>query len=424
MSKAHGHVVRIVGYLLGIHEKAINTMPVDGIDDLTAVMQNKLEVVEHIRLLCSIRNFMIRKYRELSVKLRRYKDGGIPPRFLVQLSSLGFSTVTFDNYSDVVNALSQEICDILEANYEELFPVDAFDYLAVFRMSPMTGAKLREISEGDFSVYPFGAYTSLADMRGSSSKFILSTDEDLRGALSATGCLRDASIKSSIKMIEEQLREDFAVYVDCDNSNVVDLLSFVDWLKTTGVWKNCKRCVLFQDETTAAVWNGLLLDNGEIVKTSRVLRDKSGVDMALGVRVTRDICICDYKKVVLFSSDSDYVNVVAANQEARFLVILDRDRITSKYPALLSRHGAVWTYGTMFRQFLNRDEALRVFAKESFVHRILTSPYRFTALNDTGVSECIRHDAEVFGMTEISIDEIHRCLKELTPELRELVTRH
>lgn len=441
VSRPHGRLVRIVGYLLGVHDKAISTMPVDGSDRLTEILTTNSGLVEEIRLYCSTRNYLIRKYAEISYKLRRYRNGGIPPRFAEVIDDLGYRELTLGNYLSIIKSLTINIVCLVQTNYEKLFPIDSYDYTGAFSIGMLTEEDLRELANSDMSQLPFGTYIYIAKMAGENSKFTLSNDEDLRAALSNAGYKRDiaASCVSGVdrdiepfdrqlslestevgrseQKIEELLMHPYIIYVDCDNANLLEFLAFRDRLHNTGLWKNCKRCVLFRDDTTLDIWSYILGHDAEVVRVPRVIREKSCVDMAIAVRIAKDATWGVAHVGVLFSSDSDYMPIFTGNLRMEFVAVLQSDRASSKYISALCTKSITWSYGSRYLKYLDRDAALRYLARDCYIKRMEKSPFDFTTLDCDTCARYLSNDISAYGLTNIDLKEISEVVSDLQKSL-------
>lgn len=441
VSRPHGRLVRIVGYLLGVHDKAISTMPVDGSDKLTELLTNNSDLVEEIRLYCSTRNYLIRKYSEISYKLHRYRNGGVPPRFAEVIEDLGYRELTLSNYISVIKSLTINIVCLVQTNYEKLFPVDNYDYTGAFSIGMITEEDLQELATSDMSQLPFGTYMYIAKMAGDNSKFTLSNDEDLRAALSNSGYKRDITVPSlscverdiepfdiqlsqdrngvgrSEQKIEELLEHPFNIYVDCDNANLLEFLAFRDRLHNTGLWKNCKRCVLFRDDTTLDIWSYILGQEAEVVRVPRVIREKSCVDMAIAVRVARDATAGLAHIGVLFSSDSDYMPIFTGNLRMDFVAMLQSDRASSKYISALCNKSITWSFSSRFLKYLDRDAALKYLVRDCYIKRMEKSPFDFTTLDCDTCAKYLINDIAAYGLTDVNIGAITQVVSELQKSL-------
>jgi hypothetical protein len=124
--------------------------------------------------------------------------------------------------------------------------------------------------------------------------------------------------------------ENVAIFVDCEN---VDPYHFAATLKNLDEDKiaKIKKVVLYDDVNTTNAWDILqdvLKLNVVHEEVERVKNDKSLVDHAMTIGVTRSFYEEQTESVVIASSDSDFWSLIRYLPKARFLV-LNEKRITS-----------------------------------------------------------------------------------------------
>ena len=122
-----------------------------------------------------------------------------------------------------------------------------------------------------------------------------------------------------------------AIFVDCEN---VDPYHFAATLKNLDEDKiaKIKKIVLYDDINTTNAWDilqDMLKLNVVHEEVERVKNDKSLVDHAMSIGVTKSVYEEKIDSVVIASSDSDFWSLIKYLPQVRFLV-MNEERITSE----------------------------------------------------------------------------------------------
>jgi hypothetical protein len=136
-------------------------------------------------------------------------------------------------------------------------------------------------------------------------------------------------IKNSIYDFVEQAIN-IAIYVDCENVDPYSFAATLTNLDQSKI-KKIKKVVLYDDANTTNAWDILqevLNLEVEHLEVERVKDDKSLVDHALAIGVTKSFFEEKIESVMLASSDSDFWSLIRYLPEIRFFV-MNETKITS-----------------------------------------------------------------------------------------------
>lgn len=131
------------------------------------------------------------------------------------------------------------------------------------------------------------------------------------------------------------------IVVDCENSDPYKLcatLKGLDYRNTAKI----SRILLFDDIHTASAWR--ILDNFtkisvEHILTERVKQNKSLVDIKLTARACQEHYQNHVDSFIIVSSDSDYWGLISSLPEARFLVMVEREKCSHAMKQALAESG-------------------------------------------------------------------------------------
>lgn len=136
------------------------------------------------------------------------------------------------------------------------------------------------------------------------------------------------------------------IVVDCENSDPYKLcatLKGLDYRNTAKI----SRILLFDDIHTASAWR--ILDNFtnisvEHILTERVKQNKSLVDIKLTARACQEHYQNHVDSFIIVSSDSDYWGLISSLPEARFLVMVEREKCSHAMKLALAESGIFYCY--------------------------------------------------------------------------------
>ena len=134
--------------------------------------------------------------------------------------------------------------------------------------------------------------------------------------------------------------------VDCENSDPYKLIATLRNLKREYTCK-ISSIILFDDVNTVNAWTILEKFTAipvEHVLVERVKRNKSLVDIMLTARACREHYQNDVDSFIIVSSDSDYWGLITSLSEARFLVMIERDKCSPDMKNALIDSGIFYCY--------------------------------------------------------------------------------
>ena len=136
------------------------------------------------------------------------------------------------------------------------------------------------------------------------------------------------------------------VVVDCENSDPYKLCATMRGLDDEYLQK-IQKIILFDDVHTASAW-GILEDYVQIpvehLVIERVKRDKSLVDIRLTARACQEHYQNEVDSFIIVSSDSDYWGLISSLPDARFLVMLEREKCGPDIRGALVESGIFYCY--------------------------------------------------------------------------------
>lgn len=152
-------------------------------------------------------------------------------------------------------------------------------------------------------------------------------------------------VKSSVHDFIDDA-EKVIMAVDCENSDPYRLCATLKGLDQD-VIRKIQKIMLFDDVNTVHAWRILESHTSipiEHIMTERVKRTKSLVDIEL----TATTCMEHYKNhvdsFIIVSSDSDYWGLISSLPDARFLVMIEREKCGSDMKAAMANSGIFYCY--------------------------------------------------------------------------------
>ena len=329
-----------------------------------------------IRHLCIVRTAIERNFKAINDKMRmEYRTilsmpEYVPADSLKQLSEDGVLFLRKAN-----TKLSQHIIEINRIlsdrinNCRSLFPLWLnWQYVRDLFLMPngLTEAGTKEASERYYSNrddYPYQMYINwLPEHEGN----ILYNDKKFATLLyrwhgdtfTEYSKVSDASsyVKGNIyDFIRES--EQVVVVVDCENSDPYKLCAAFKNLDYEYMSK-IVRIILFDDVHTATAWR--ILESFtripvEHILIERVKQNKSLVDIKLTARACQEHFQNRVDSFIIVSSDSDYWGLISSLPDARFLVMIEREKCGPDMKAAMVESGIFYCYIDDF-YFGNSDD--------------------------------------------------------------------
>jgi hypothetical protein len=360
--------VTLIGYLLGVKEDTLSSEAFD--EEYLKKIKGKKEI-ETIRALCSLRQNFLHSYdkifreRQAQGPFAQFDkmDQYIDTAALKYLNNLkleplqyGVQINDFTKHIANLNQLIEEKIDGIHyyipewINWEyikELFIMPDCSsgpkgcYYSSKTKAAQINAKIHE-QRKDFydhiNFYPFHVYMNwnvkkrqddYGNILFNDSKFLKLLYASHYDTFKGDDYVIDAkdAVKNDVYDFVE-LAQNVAIFVDCEN---VDPYRFAATLKNLDETKinKIKKVVLYDDVNTTNAWD--ILKNVlhlpvEHEEVERIKDDKSLVDHALSIGVTRSFYAEKTESVIIASSDSDFWGLIRYLPEVKFLVMNERGK--------------------------------------------------------------------------------------------------
>ena len=134
--------------------------------------------------------------------------------------------------------------------------------------------------------------------------------------------------------------------VDCENSDPYRLCATLKGLDAD-ITTKIQKIMLFDDVHTVDAWR-ILESHTKIpvehIMTERVKQTKSLVDIELTAMTCREHYVNLVDSFIIVSSDSDYWGLISSLPEAKFLVMIEREKCGPDMKAALSNSGIFYCY--------------------------------------------------------------------------------
>lgn len=205
--------------------------------------------------------------------------------------------------------------------------------------------------------------------------------------------------------------EKIIVVVDCENSDPYKLCATLRNLNYEDI-KKIEKIILFDDEHTVATWKVLEKYTQipvEHILIGRVKQNKSLVDIKLTARACQEHYQNNVDSFIVVSSDSDYWGLISSLPDARFLVMIERNKCGPDMKAALVDSGIFYCYIDDF--YSGNTEDIKMRALFSEIYRYLRGALDLNA--KTMLSEALRatrltlSDAEQRQFYEKYIKKMH-----------------
>ena len=121
-----------------------------------------------------------------------------------------------------------------------------------------------------------------------------------------------------------------AIVVDCENSDPYKLYAMLNNLNQKALISKITKIILYDDVHASSAWE-ILEDFTQIpverIMLERVKEEKSFLDIRLSVGVCKAFYQDGIDSFVLASSDSDYWGLIPTLEDARFLVLVEEEKV-------------------------------------------------------------------------------------------------
>ena len=243
-------------------------------------------------------------------------------------------------------------------NCKSIFPVWLnWDYVRdIFNMkNGLTESGIKEAANVYFShleCYPYGIYINwvpqqCGNILYNDKKFVTLMYQWHNDYFTDYSKVSDASsfVKSSVyEFIEDA--DQVVMAVDCENSDPYRLCATLKGLDAD-ILSKIKKIMLFDDIHTVDAWR-ILESHTKIpvehIMTERVMATKSLVDIEMTAMTCREHYRNLVDSFIIVSSDSDYWGLISTLPDAKFLVMIEREKCGPDMKAALANSGIFYCY--------------------------------------------------------------------------------
>ena len=357
-------LISMIAYLIGVPKRIFD----NEYEPPKAEVYARLEKDKNARIirnLCSVRTAIERNFKAIHNRMRMdYRTifsmpEYVPADSLQKLSEDGvwFSPKGGARLSQHIVELNRLISDRIN-NCRSLFPIWInWQYIRELFVMPdglqEAGAKAAaEVYYAHLSEYPYQMYINW--IPGDEGN-ILYNDKKFVTLLyhRHEDCFAQYSKVSDVSSYVKGNIYDFisgsdkvVVVVDCENSDPYKLCATLKNLNYEYTSK-LVRIILFDDVHTASAWR--ILDSFtripvEHIMIERIKQSKSLVDIRLTARACQEHYQNAVDSFIIVSSDSDYWGLISSLPDARFLVMIEREKCGPDMKSALMESGIFYCY--------------------------------------------------------------------------------
>lgn len=318
-----------------------------------------------IRNLCVVRAAIERRFGKINDKIRKeYKSIYSLPELIPQdaLRQLDLDGASF--YKKSSTKLAHHIIEINKLirdrinNCKHIFPVWLnWDYIRdLFNMKNGLTEEGTKAAAGvyftNLECYPYSIFINWnpqpnGNILYNDKKFVTLLYQWHNDYFSDYSKVSDAGsfVKSNIyDFIDDAKRVVMAV--DCENSDPYRLCATLKGLDAD-VTAKIQKIMLFDDVHTVDAWR-ILESHTKIpvehIMTERVKQTKSLVDIELTAMTCREHYVNLVDSFIIVSSDSDYWGLISSLPDAKFLVMIEREKCGPDMKAALANSGIFYCY--------------------------------------------------------------------------------
>ena len=357
-------IVSKVAYLIGVPKHIFeNEHEPPKLEIYEALDKDKAARI--IRNLCVVRAAIERKFGKINDKIRKeYKTIYSLPELIPQdaLRQLELDGASF--YKKSSTKLAHHIIEINKLirdrinNCKHIFPVWLnWDYIRdLFNMKDGLTEEGTKAAAGvyftNLECYPYSIFINWnpqpnGNILYNDKKFVTllyQWHNDYFGDYSKVSDV-GSFVKSNIyDFIDDAKRVVMAV--DCENSDPYRLCATLKGLDQD-ITAKIQKIMLFDDVHTVDAWR-ILESHTKIpvehIMTERVKQSKSLVDIELTAMTCREHYVNLVDSVIIVSSDSDYWGLISSLPEAKFLVMIEREKCGPDMKAALANSGIFYCY--------------------------------------------------------------------------------
>lgn len=357
-------IVSLIAYLIGVPRRIFE----NEFEPPLLEVYDRLDSQKHARIirhLCICRTAIIRNYRQINdnMKLHHMALNNMPDLIpLASLRQLSEDGVNFIRKSSAwpshhIVEINKLLSDRIN-NVKDLFPLWLnWQYVRSLFLMPNgnkdKGTKAAsDLYYANKTSYPYQIYINWqpsgdGNILFNDKKFVSLLYLQNHDSFLEMNKVSDAGsyVKDSIySYIEES--EKLTVLVDCENSDPYRLCATFINLDPEYLAK-ISRIILFDDLHASSAWKILEQYTSipvEYILTRRVKEDKSLVDMKLATRACKEHYQNQVDSFIIVSSDSDYWGLIETLDDARFLVMVEREKCGADIKRALSENGIFYCY--------------------------------------------------------------------------------
>lgn len=357
------NVVSTMAYLLGVSERIFDNpheAPQRSIyDDL-----DKQKPARIIRNLCRLRNALQQRYLTINNQMMREYKGlasiqEVPKDALRQLSDDRITIIKGNRHTgnEYIANINRLISDRIN-NCKNLFPIWLnWKYIRELFVMPngMTEKGIKaaaELFSQNRRCYPYQCYmnwqpTDCGNILYNDKKFVTSLYEwhqDYFGDMSKLADVSD-STKGNIHGYLASSKK-AVIIVDCENSDLYKLYATLRGLNQAQLSKISK-IILYDDIHAASGWdllNEFISISVEHHIIERINEHKSLTDVTLTAGACKEFFQNGVDSFVLVSSDSDFWALIRSLPDARFLLLMERDKSGTQIKEQLEKNSIYYCY--------------------------------------------------------------------------------
>lgn len=318
-----------------------------------------------IRHLCIIRTAIERGFKHISEKMKfQYRTILSMPEHIPQESVNQLTADGVNFYKKSSTKLNHHIIEINRIlsdrinNCKHLFPLWLnWEYIRDLIIMPkgLTEDGTKEAANAYFEnlgCYPYKIYINwdpqpCGNILYNDKKFVSLLYQWHNDYFTEYSRVSDAGsfVKSNIFDFVDDA-EKVVMAVDCENSDPYRLCATLKGLDADITGK-IQKIMLFDDVHTVNAWRILESHTSipvEHIMTERVKQTKSLVDIELTARTCMEHYKNNVDSFIIVSSDSDYWGLISSLPDARFLVMIEREKCGPDMKAAMANSGIFYCY--------------------------------------------------------------------------------
>ena len=338
-------IVSRIAYLIGVREIKLTYFDIDIIKFMKSSNDCLL-----IRRLCQLRTKLLKTYYDIKKELKEHNGRiSLLEDYKFYYDSLynkyGIDIDIYEgSVKEYIEKINKEIKEKID-NVAPLFPSvideNVWTYIRnLFIFPDIDIVTERNTFMEKIYFYPYGCYINWTPK---ASANILTSDSKI------LTILFEMNGKTYEKTTDDMLSDlyDFIeknkktiIAVDCENVDYALFYTFLNQIDNEIAEKIIK-VILFNDPEQKSEWNfyeSPVPIEFQNVECSRIIKGKSTVDVKMSAFITAAHYKDDVDGIILASSDSDYWGLIEALDTAKFYILCEREKMSSKNIIALNSH--------------------------------------------------------------------------------------